>query len=81
MDRLALLGEHAIALALALVAAYAAAYCREIAVAVDDGHRVAEVALGQFGNPFGDVVADGAAFLAVRYLAAQATLCLADCLG
>ena len=73
-----LLAEHAVALALTLVGAHAAAHCREVAAGVDDRHGIAEIALGKFGNPVGDVVGEGAAFAARRHLAVKAALRFAD---
>ena len=78
VDGLPLLGEDAVALALALMGADASAYCREVAAVVDDFYGVAEIAVGQFSDPVGDIVADGASLLASRHFAVEASLGLLD---
>ena len=81
IDMAAFLCEHTIALALTFVAAYASAHCRQIAARVDYFHCVSEVAFGEFGNPVGDVIGNGAAFLTSGYLAVETALSFADSFG
>ena len=81
VDVRAFLGQHAVAFALALVAAYAAAHSGEVAAAVYYLHGVSEVAFCQLGNPVGDVVAYRASLFAAGHLAVQTSLGLTHSFG
>ncbi len=72
------LAQHAVALALLLVRAHAAADGGKVRFLVQLGHGFAHVALRELVDEFGNVVADGAAFLALRHLAVQAALGFVD---
>jgi hypothetical protein len=60
--------------------AHASAHSREIAFAVNDFHGISEITLGEFGNPFRDVIAYRASSLAERHLAVKTALGLPDSL-
>ncbi len=79
MDGGVFLPQHAVTLTLALMCAYAAAHCGQVASRVDDGHGVTEVAFGKFCYPFGHFIAYRTTFLACSHLAQQASLRLAYC--
>ena len=81
VHRLALLAQHAVALTLFLVGTHAPADGGQIALGSDDADGIAHVAFLQLMYPVGDVVADGAALLALGHLAVQTALCLLDGLG
>ena len=74
IDMCALFAKDTIALALALVATYSAAYGRQIAAAVYDAHCITEIAFGKFGDPIRYIVAHRATFFTRRHLAVKTPL-------
>lgn len=81
VDVLPFFPEYAIALALPLMGAYAAAHGREIALCVDYAHGIADVSHRELVNPVGNIIAHGAAFLALGHFAMKASLGFGYCLG
>ena len=79
--RRALLAHDTIAFALALVGTDAAAYCRQVAAAVDDGHGVAEITQRQFVYPVGNIIAHRAPLFTLGHLAVKAPLGFGYCLA
>ena len=74
IDVLAALIQDAGALTLPFVTANTAADRRQIALRANYMDGIAKIAFTQFVNPVGNIVVDGTALLALRYLAPEAAL-------